>query len=543
MSILSPEEKITQGVSEKPVQNIEIADISQFTYPTEQPVVKLQKQFSLISAINAGIVTGNTWTALGGAIVASLGNGGMGALIYEFIAVSICYWFIAASIAELTSAIPASGGVYHWASITPGPKFGRVCGWFAGWLDFFAWVFGVAANCNMIGTMVVYAYGMFHPETTLQAWQIFIVLIIICWICCFIVMFGNKALPIINNIGSFLMLGGWFVTVIVCAVMPSKNGHNYATNKQVWQSWNNQTGYKNAEGFVFLAGMLNGAFAVGTPDCITHLAEEIPDAARNLPKVLFWQILVGFLTAFFYMISMFYSIHDLDAVFNADSYCPLGDIYLQSTGSKGGALGLLIVIILPIFCATIGCLVTSSRTLYALARDNAAPFSNQIGSISPKWKSPMWATFICGIISTCLGAIYIGSAEAFNAFVGSFVLLTTSSFFLSIFPHILTKRKNIKRGPFWLGKFGYFINIVSCVYIVVFFVIYCFPYTLPVVADEMNYTSVMTCGLALLVTIWWFIHGRKNYSGPKIVYENDASDDANDKTIVLDTEAGSISSS
>jgi choline transport protein len=27
---------------------------------------------------------------------------------------------------------------------------------------------------------------------------------------------------------------------------------------------------------VFFLGMLNGAFAVGTPDVITHLAEEIP---------------------------------------------------------------------------------------------------------------------------------------------------------------------------------------------------------------------------------------------------------------------------
>ena len=35
--------------------------------------------------------------------------------------------------------MPSSAGVYHWASITPGPKYGRICGWFAGWWNTFAW--------------------------------------------------------------------------------------------------------------------------------------------------------------------------------------------------------------------------------------------------------------------------------------------------------------------------------------------------------------------------------------------------------------------
>lgn len=67
------------------------------------------------------------------------------------------YWLIAASLAvkvqmiselnqadilsqELASSMPSSAGVYHWASITPGPKYGRICGWFAGWWNTFAWI-------------------------------------------------------------------------------------------------------------------------------------------------------------------------------------------------------------------------------------------------------------------------------------------------------------------------------------------------------------------------------------------------------------------
>ena len=54
------------------------------------------------------------------------------------IAASLFYCLIAASLAELASAIPSSGGVYHWASVTAG-KNGPVCGFYAGYWNFFGW--------------------------------------------------------------------------------------------------------------------------------------------------------------------------------------------------------------------------------------------------------------------------------------------------------------------------------------------------------------------------------------------------------------------
>lgn len=40
-------------------------------------------------------------------------NGGPPGIIYEFIASCVFYWLVAASIAELASAIPSSGGGTH----------------------------------------------------------------------------------------------------------------------------------------------------------------------------------------------------------------------------------------------------------------------------------------------------------------------------------------------------------------------------------------------------------------------------------------------
>ncbi len=62
-------------------------------------VQELERNFSLFSICSVGIVTGNTWAALGGSIVVAIYNGGPPGVLYEFIAVSIFYWLVAASLA------------------------------------------------------------------------------------------------------------------------------------------------------------------------------------------------------------------------------------------------------------------------------------------------------------------------------------------------------------------------------------------------------------------------------------------------------------
>jgi amino acid transporter len=94
---------------------------------------ELERNFSLLSICAIGITTGNVWAALGGSIVIALYNGGPAGVIYEFIAVAICYFMIAACIAEMASSIPSSSGVYHWASVTGGARFGKIIGYYAGW--------------------------------------------------------------------------------------------------------------------------------------------------------------------------------------------------------------------------------------------------------------------------------------------------------------------------------------------------------------------------------------------------------------------------
>jgi len=71
------------------------------------------------------------------------------------------------------------------------------------------------------------------------------------------------------------------------------------------------------------------------------------------------------------------------------------------------------------------------------------------------------------------------------------------------------------------NKVGYAVNVISCVYIIVFVVIYCFPYSMPVAAVSMNYSCLIAGGISMFAGIWWYF-GSDKYIGPQtIVHEGD----------------------
>jgi len=393
---------------------------------------------------------------------------------------------------------------------------------------------------SIASSIAVAMYSVYHPGYLPTAWQLFVGYFSVTWMACSIVLFANRALPMVNNIGLFFILAGVFVTILVCAITPHINGSGYATSSFVWTNWQNSTGW-DSNGFVFLAGMLNGAFAIGTPDCVSHLAEEIPNPKRNVPLAIGAQMVIGFITPFLYMVAIFYAISNLTDVTNATSTSPiaaLAEIYAQATSSNGGTIGLLFIIFVPIFCTLIGTYITAGRCLWSLARDNAVPFSCFVGTISPRFMNPFNATAVCGIFITILGAIAIASSTAFNAFVSSFVVLSTLSYLAAILPFIFTRRfsraaqepgpynNSMIPGPYQMGhRAGYFVNIVSCAYIIVFVVIFCFPSALPVSKINMNYSAVIVCGISAFAAFWWLLRG-KTYIGPKLLTHEGVSSEA-----------------
>ena len=250
---------------------------------------------------------------------------------------------------------------------------------------------------------------------------------------------------------------------------------------------------------------------------IRALPNSVTRPSQNIPKAILAQFIVGFFTAFFYLIAIFYSINDLDAVLTSPYLFPLTAIYQQTTNSRGGALGLLIVMFIPGAISILGCYLTASRVFWTLARDNATPFSSFFATVNQKHRNPFNSIVLCGVISALLGCIYVGSQTAFNAFIGSFVVLSSLSYLAAILPHFLSKRANVALGWFWMkGVSGFLVNGIASLYIIAFVIIFCFPFSMPVSAMTMNYTSLITGAFSLFVGAFWFWR-RGDYEGPHFV--------------------------
>lgn len=229
-------------------------------------------------------------------------------------------------------------------------------------------------------------------------------------------------------------------------------------------------------------------------------------------------------------------------------------MYQQATRSNAGTMGLLFIFLLDIIVTVPGAYITCGRTLWTLGRDDATPFSAWVGRVHPRWRNQFNATLVCGGFVTILGVIYIGSATAFNAFLGVFTIFTTMSYLMAILPHILSRRRYVRKGPFWMSApVAYTVTGTASAYIIVWVsfcwlallcvlaelttlqnVIYMFPYSLPVSAPTMNYACVMSGGITMILAVLYMWKRKRGYVGPEVVQE--ASDDIVKGLVLTGTE-------
>lgn len=481
---------------------------------------QLKRQYSLLAVCGIAMTVDNAWAALGSSYSISILNGGPPGLIFGLIIAVFYYSFIGLSLAELASSVPTSGGVYHWATIAGGPRWGRILGFFTGWINFYGWMFDLAALLQITGNIAASMYGVYNQDTyDPRPWNVYVAYLAVLWTSTLIVIFANRTVPASQSLGMFLVMFGGIATIVVLAAMPSRHASNYF----VWGSFdeNNKTGWPG--GVAFLLGVLNGAFTVGTPDSISHMAEELAHPKRDLPKAIGVQIGSGFFFAFVFAVALSYATTDLDALQGGFNSYPLAGIYAQATANPDGTLnrgatfGLLFILLTSVFLCCIGTLVTNSRLYWSLARDNAVPLSGAFSYVNEDLSCPVTSTLFVAVVATGLGAIPLGSPTAFLNLTGSFIILTTVSYAIPFVANLISGRKYFPPGPFHLGRMGVPINITAVAFITLFDILYCFPYLVPTTAESMNYNSVILVGTVTVTGIWWLIHARENYPGPKVL--------------------------
>ena len=97
---------------------------------------------------------------------------------------------------------------------------------------------------------------------------------------------------------------------------------------------------------------------------------------------------------------------------------PVPYIIKEAVGSSGGAIGLLVPLLVLCLLCGIGFTTAASRATWAFSRDGAIPGYKLWRTVNTKLDVPLNAMMLSMVVQIALGLIYFGAAAAFNAFSG-----------------------------------------------------------------------------------------------------------------------------
>ncbi|KAI9722555.1 MAG: hypothetical protein M1828_004550 [Chrysothrix sp. TS-e1954] len=321
----------------------------------------MRRKFSVWSVLAVGFSVTNSWFGISAALVTGINSGGPVLVIYGIIAIFLVSIGVGVSLSELASAFPSAGGQYYWSSVLASKRYSKFASYLTGW---FAWS-GALFTSSSIALSVAFAttgcYQLSHPDFTIEAWHVVVAYQVINVFAFFFNCYG-KTLPLVSSISLYTSLISFAVLLMtVPAVAPT---HQDA--KFVFATFINNTGW-NQGGIAFIVGLVNTNWAFACLDCATHLAEEVAQPERMIPIAILGTVGIGFVTAWFFGISMFFSIvGNFQDLVESATGVPVLELFHHALVNRTTSVAGAVVLESFIVATGIGCLTASHTCKSAL---------------------------------------------------------------------------------------------------------------------------------------------------------------------------------
>lgn len=156
---------------------------------------------------------------------------------------------------------------------------------------------------------------------------------------------------------------------------PKGDAYTTFTTFNDYGGWNN-------DGLATLSGLVAVVLPLLGADAAVHMSEELRDASKTLPRTMLWTTFINGSTGWVMLITFCMTIGSLDDALATPTKQPYLYVFWNATKSVRGAsvMGAL-VIAMAIFC-NLSITATSSRQLFAFARDKGIPFSSTFAHVS-----------------------------------------------------------------------------------------------------------------------------------------------------------------
>ncbi len=210
-----------------------------------------------------------------------------------------------------------------------------------------------------------------------KSWHLALLSILICSFAIVFNVFLAKRLPGIEAAVFTLYVLAFVAFFIILLSMGPRSGAKYMfTHFEDNAGW----GSIGTACFVSISGPVTTL--IGS-DSAVHMAEELKDASRQLPKAMLCTAAVNYLLGFLMLIAFIAVVGDVPSVLASPTGQPYVQVIWNATQSRTATMVMVaFMIFFFIFCA-VNQNTTSSRQLYAFARDGGVPCSGWISFVRP----------------------------------------------------------------------------------------------------------------------------------------------------------------
>ncbi|KAG8413410.1 hypothetical protein J3458_022482 [Metarhizium acridum] len=325
--------------------------------------------------------------------------------------------------------------------------------------------------------------------------------------------YGMRVMPHVNILAGVIHVAGFVGILATLAAMAKKT-----TSQVVFLDFVNSSGW-DSDGISWLIGLVSAVYPFLGYDAACHLAEELPQPSRNVPLAMVGSVFVNGVMGLAYVIVLLYSAGSTDLA-NAPLGFPFMQIYLDATNSRVGTTIMSIMVILIAVAATIAGIMSTSRTLWAFARDRATPYHEGLSHISARLQIPLNAVIAVVALQFVLGFIYLGNDTAFSAILSMAIIGLYLSYLLPVLYMLFHGRWNLQPhqyGTFRLGFVpGIMLNLLGAMWMITVIIFSLFPTTMPVTAKNMNYSIVVFGGWMVFGLLYYAFRARHKFQVPLV---------------------------
>lgn len=451
--------------------------------------------FSIICILAGGITSFQLGYSAGGGF--SIGVGWLVGSAFALI--------VGLSMAQIASAYPTAGGLYHWSSILGG----RGWGWATAWVNLLGLVFVIASvnvGVYLLSRDLIFA-GILGINV--ESWGLTEQIGAVALISISQAMFNHFGIRVTTKLTDF---SGYLILAVAITLTISMLSSVQSFDFGRLFTFTNNSGDAGGGVFpamstglmVFLVGLLLPIYTITGFDASAHTSEETIDARRNVPKGIMNAIIVS--AVFGYVMTCSFVLAMPDPVAAAADGGSVFFKLMDGLPLPGFLKDILFVgIVLANYLCALAGMTSTSRMVFAFARDGGLPASATLKIVNPSYRTPVaaiWTTAVLAFAAT----LY---SPAFAALAAGCAVFLYVSYAMPIAAGLFAEGKSwTEYGPFRLGGLSKPLAVLSVLGTIVLL----YAGTREPFDIVVNYAI----GLIVLMVLVWFGLERRRFQGPPI---------------------------